>query len=133
MAPTLVPPFDYLLRFIRAKDGDTVVGQIDPPPYPLLRTIFDLDIRLTATATGVQAPEEGDPGYYEAKAFTHLWCAERAGRLILSIVKTRPDRYGRAVGRIGCTLHHTDGSRTVEDLGQALLDTGHAIPIPIPR
>jgi endonuclease YncB( thermonuclease family) len=91
----------------RVIDGDT----FDAKVHKYLREFRFERIRVA----GVQTPEQGKPGYAEAKAFARAWLEK--GPVTLAFCDD--DFNGRLVSRV---------TRGTEDLGQLLLDAKHAVP-----
>lgn len=98
---------------LRVKDGDTFVirnaGITNDEPVRVCLEIAG------AKAVCVNTPETGDAGATEATLFTTQWLHE--GPFTLSACKR--DSFGRLLGVV---------TRGEANLGQALLDSGHAVP-----
>jgi endonuclease YncB( thermonuclease family) len=91
----------------RVIDGDTFTAKV----HTYLRAYRFERIRIL----GVQTPEEGKPGYQEAKAFTTRWLEK--GNITIAFCED--DNFGRVLATV---------TRDGEDLGQLLLQSKHATP-----
>jgi endonuclease YncB( thermonuclease family) len=91
----------------RVVDGDTFYVKV----HKYLREFRFERVRLL----GVQTPEEGKPGYAEARAFAKTWLEKGD----VTIAFCDDDFNGRLLARV---------TRGTEDLGRLLLDAKHAVP-----
>lgn len=99
----------------RVIDGDTAWMKVHtyPREYRFER------IRLL----GVQTPEEGKPGYAEAKFFTKTWLEKGEVRLAVCGGDDKSyDNFGRLLATV---------TRDGEDLGQLLLNTKTPAGVPL--
>lgn len=94
-------------RVVRVIDGDTIVVALQGR---------DEHVRLY----GVDTPERGQPGYYEAAGFTRGWCAAAGGVVELEGEGGGRGKWGRLLGWIW-----SDGQL----LNRDLLDAGLATPL----
>jgi endonuclease YncB( thermonuclease family) len=100
----------YIKRVI---DGDTVVADFD-------RGLHDWKLDWRIRLAGINAPDKDDPDAWQrAKDFVESLVKPGDEVRVLS-VGIDHDQYGRIYGQVKLA----DGT----DLGQALLDSGHAVP-----
>jgi len=123
---TAPQPFTYRARVDRVIDGDTLVMQIDLG--------FHMTAKVSVRLLGVDTPElrggteESKQRARDAKSFVSLWCNEAMAHAVPAdewpfvVTTAKGDSFGRWLGRVYVV-------RTGEELSQALLDNGHAVPL----
>lgn len=106
--------WNYQARFIRAKDGDTIVVDIDLG--------FNITMRKSVRIAGVDTPERGQPGHKEAKEFIQQLFSKATGDfpLRLQTIKVE-EKYGRYLAKV-------DGSfidESISDIGSYIMEKGY--------
>jgi len=84
------PSYLYRAELIRVIDGDTVDLKVDLGFY----IYHKVRVRLA----GINTPERGQPGYYEAIAFVKKRFEDNDGKCLLK--SERKGKYGRWLGTI---------------------------------
>lgn len=115
------PFYDYPATLVRVIDGDTVILHCTQS--------FDFGFHVSVDGAAEQrfrlarcnCPEHNTPEGPAATAFTTAWLATHAPTL--RVLSKGQDNYGRWLGEIYDAATH-------ENLSDALLESGHAVPYP---
>lgn len=111
--------WDRRASLVRVKDGDTFVAVLDQG----FRDTKEIDVRLY----GVWAPEMGEPGGPETKAFVEQWFTSLpAGKWPFIVTTMRmkvADREQTTLERYVANVTSLDGSRSLNLEVNAFVDT----------
>uniref|UniRef100_UPI003F495ECB thermonuclease family protein n=1 Tax=Streptosporangium sp. CA-235898 TaxID=3240073 RepID=UPI003F495ECB len=110
-APAAPDLYLYAATVARVVDGDTLDLLVDLG----FTTMTRQRIRLS----DVYAPELGTPEGEAAAEFARGWVVEHGPNLLVRTLRDRKERYGRYLG-------HVYPAAGGEDLGAALVASGHA-------
>ena len=111
MAKQQLEPFIYRnVTVIRIIDGDTVECMVDLG----FRTRYQDNFRLT----GIDTPERGKPGFYEASEYMESLLKKENFKIELETMKG--DKYGRWLAEIRSLT-------TGESLNKRMITEGHAV------
>jgi micrococcal nuclease len=112
--------YTYLATLVRIVDGDTVDLMIDQG--------FGNYHKERFRVIGVDAPEEGKPGYRDAISFVEDWFLIHEPLLTVRTVKDKKEKYGRYLAEISAHRRNAREVATADVLSQDLLASGHAEP-----
>ncbi len=107
--------YNWAAQVLYVQDGDTVYFALDKgfgytqgnPKEPFRGRLYN-----------VYCPEEGEPGYNDAKLFAQLWLSEvsaRCGCVIVRTLKTRNEREIQTFGRYVVLVIDPETGLTLND------------------
>lgn len=115
----MVDNFVRRFKVDRVIDGDTVEGTID---FGFHHKWSRVVIRLA----GINTPEKGQKGYLDATLHLKHLVSKNADNVVNLLVENYQDKtFGRFIGQLYVV---DDASKSVIDINQEMLDSGHAVP-----